>query len=231
MISTKKDTFFQLIARTTNGLAILIDPDKFDVSQTSTFLASIPSETSILLVGGSTCNGEDTKNVVVHLKSHTNLPVILFPGSHEQLCHAADAVLFLNLVSGRNPQYLIEEQIKAVPFLEAANLEVISTGYLLIDGGTETSVQKVSETKAISPNDIELTINTAMACEYMGKKLIYLEAGSGAKNPVPEEVIKSVTQKVSIPVIVGGGIRSKDQLQRAYKAGASWVVMGTFFEK
>ncbi len=226
----KAAKWLQILKNIDQGLAVLVDPEKFILTETEAFLKKIPVTTNLILVGGSTATQEDTKNLVIHLKSSTSLPVILFPGSHEQLCHAADAVLFLSLVSGRNPKYLIEEQIKAVDFLTKSNLEVIPTGYILVDGGNETSVQRVSETKAIPTTDIELIVKTAKACEYMGKQVVYLEAGSGAKNPIPSEIIKQVSEQISIPLVVGGGIRSNSQREAAYQAGANWVVMGTFFE-
>lgn len=222
--------WLHFIRSTDQGFAILVDPEKFILSDTEAFLKKIPATTNLILVGGSTATLEETKNLVIHLKSCTSLPIILFPGSHEQLCHAADAVLFLSLVSGRNPKYLIEEQIKAVDFLTESNLEVIPTGYILVDGGNETSVQRVSETTAIPTTEIELIVKTAKACEYMGKQVVYLEAGSGAKNPIPVEIIEHVSQQINIPLLVGGGIRSVSQRDAAYQAGANWVVMGTFFE-
>lgn len=224
------EKWLQLLTHTNSGLAILVDPEKFNLKNIESFLSRIPQETSIILVGGSTATEDETKTTVINLKAKTSLPIILFPGSHKQLCHAADAVLFLSLVSGRNPTYLIEEQIKAVDFLSTSNLEVIPTGYILIDGGNKTSVQKVSETEAISTSEIDLIVKTAKACEYMGKKVVYLEAGSGAKNAIPSTIIEEVSKNLNIPLIVGGGIRSKEQKEAAYKAGANWVVMGTFFE-
>lgn len=139
-------------------------------------------------------------------------------------------MLFLSLLSGRNPEYLIEQQIKAVPYLQSSKLEVIPTGYILIDGGINSSVLKVSKTKPISHHNINLAVQTAIAGMYKGKQLIYLEAGSGALQSVSAQMIFEVKKNLNIPLIVGGGIKTKEQLQKTYKAGADIVVIGTAFE-
>ena len=139
-------------------------------------------------------------------------------------------MLFLSLLSGRNPEYLIEQQIKAVPFLKNSNLEIIPTGYILIDGGTNSSVLKVSKTTPIPQNNIDLAISTSVAGMYKGKQLIYLEAGSGAKNSVNSAMIREVKNQLNIPLIVGGGIRTKEQLKNVYNCGADLAVIGTAFE-
>jgi putative glycerol-1-phosphate prenyltransferase len=139
--------------------------------------------------------------------------------------------LFLSLLSGRNPEYLIEQQIKAVPFLKNSTLEIIPTGYILIDGGTNSSVLKVSKTTPIAQNNIILAVSTAIAGMYKGKQLIYLEAGSGAKIPVNLNLISEVKKNITIPLIIGGGIKTKEQLKNAFKYGADMVVIGTAFEQ
>ena len=159
------------------------------------------------------------------------MPVLLFPGDAKQITNKADGILFLSLLSGRNPAFLIEQQIKAAPILQKTALEIIPTGYILIDGGKETAVQKVSNTKPIPQHNIKLILNTALAGEFSGKKIIYLEAGSGATTPVNKKIIKTVSDNLSIPLIVGGGIRSKKQLETAFNSGADLVVIGTAFEK
>ena len=156
--------------------------------------------------------------------------MFLFPGDHSQLTEEADAVLFLSLLSGRNPEFLIEQQIKSVNFLKGSSLEVIPTGYLLIEGGVETSVQKVSKTAPIPQSNLEEILNTSIAAEYLGKQIIYLEAGSGAKTPINSKIIRSVSNSIDIPIIVGGGIRTKQQLESAFDNGADLVVIGTAFE-
>ena len=159
------------------------------------------------------------------------MPVILFPGDVSQITNKADGILFLSLLSGRNPEYLIEQQIKSVSALKNTNLEILPTGYILIDGKKDTATQRVSKTKPIPQEKRELILNTSLAGEYSGKKIIYLEAGSGATIPVDMDIITLVANNLSIPIIVGGGIRSKIALENAYKAGADLVVIGTAFEK
>jgi putative glycerol-1-phosphate prenyltransferase len=188
------------------------------------------SITTHIFVGGSTDDENQTENVVAAVKKATNLPVILFPGDVSQISQKADGILFLSLLSGRNPEYLIEQQIKAAPFLKNSALEILPTGYILIDGQKETATQKVSNTKPIVQTDLELILNTALAGEFSGKKLIYLEAGSGATVPVEASIITLVKKNINIPLIVGGGIRTKTQLNSAFNAGADLVVIGTAFE-
>lgn len=211
-------------------LAILIDPDCFNNDEVQLFLKQIPKETTHLFVGGSTVVNTATEATVEALKKKSSLPVFLFPGDYSQITNKADALLFLSLFSGRNPEYLIGQQVKAVSELKKSSLEVISTGYILIDGGNISAVERVSGTKPMSQNDIEAIVNTALAGEYLGAKLIYLEAGSGAKNAVSTSIIKAVKEAISIPLIVGGGIKTAAQKQEAYNAGADLIVMGTAFE-
>ncbi len=213
------------------SLAILIDPDKFSTSDTASFLQQLPTETTHLFVGGSTDANGHTEATVKVLKNHSQLPVILFPGDHTQITKFADAILFLSLLSGRNPEYLVGQQLKAVEKLKESKLEVIPTGYILVDGGTESAVARVSNTKPLSQDAVSTIVHTAMAGEFMGAKLIYLEAGSGAINPVRPEIISEVKKAINIPLIVGGGIKTEAQKQAAYKAGADLIVMGTAFEK
>tara|TARA_R100000306_G_scaffold12238_6_gene14583 strand:- start:11893 stop:12603 length:711 start_codon:yes stop_codon:yes gene_type:complete len=213
------------------SLAILIDPDKFSTSDTASFLQQLPTETTHLFVGGSTDANGHTEATVKVLKNHSQLPVILFPGDHTQITKFADAILFLSLLSGRNPEYLVGQQLKAVEKLKESKLEVIPTGYILVDGGTESAVARVSNTKPLSQDAVSTIVRTAMAGEFMGAKLIYLEAGSGAINPVRPEIISEVKKAINIPLIVGGGIKTEAQKQAAYKAGADLIVMGTAFEK
>lgn len=211
-------------------LAILVDPQKFDISRAAEFFKSIPVGTTHILVGGSTVEAHQTEATVMAIKANTILPVVLFPGDYLQITNTADALLFLSLISGRNPEYLIEQQVKSVGRLKGSNLEIIPTGYILIDGGKECAVQRVSGTRPIPQDEIELIVNTALAGEFSGKKLMYLEAGSGASTPVSGEVIAAVKQAIKIPLIVGGGIRSLEQLHAAYKAGADMLVVGTAYE-
>jgi len=159
------------------------------------------------------------------------LPIIIFPGSADQVSNKADGILFLSLISGRNPEYLIEQQVQAAIQIKESNLEVLPTGYILVDGGKESAVERVSSSKPICQTNSELILKTALAGEFSGKKIIYLEAGSGATVPVASTIISLVKNNLSIPLIVGGGIQTLHQLTTAYTAGADLVVIGTAFEK
>ncbi|WP_033959857.1 geranylgeranylglyceryl/heptaprenylglyceryl phosphate synthase [Psychroserpens jangbogonensis] len=213
-------------------LAVLIDPDKMAVEMVSGFIKKVnQSIATHIFVGGSTVDENETQELVVKIKVHTNLPIVLFPGDVTQITNQADALLFLSLISGTNPDYLISKHIKAVSKLRSSNLEVIPTGYVLIENGKQTSVEKVTKTKPLSRQNVQQIVDTAKAGELLGMQLVYLEAGSGALNPVPLEIISTVKQELSIPLIVGGGIRSKKQLEEAYNSGANLVVIGTAFEE
>lgn len=225
-----KDIFEASINRKSKLLAVLIDPDKFDEKNASDFFRQIPEFTTHIFVGGSTVESGKTEACIRAIKMETDLPVIIFPGDHSQITSEADALLFLSLISGRNPEYLIEQQVRSVSKLKKARLEIMPTGYLLIDGGKECAVQRVSNTVPLCQKEPELIVDTALAGEYSGKKLIYLEAGSGADYPVSPEVISLVKNALSVPLIVGGGIRSKEQMELAYEAGADMIVVGTAFE-
>lgn len=211
-------------------LAVLIDPDKFDVKDIVRFFQQIPESTTHIFVGGSTVEVGKTEVCIQTIKRHTDLPVIIFPGDHSQITSEADALLFLSLLSGRNPEYLIEQQVRSISRLKNMDLEIMPTGYILVDGGKECAVQRVSKTAPLCQKEPEVIVNTALAGQYTGKRLIYLEAGSGAIYPVGAEIISSVKNALSVPLIVGGGIRSKEQLEMAYEAGADMVVIGTAFE-
>lgn len=213
-------------------LAVLIDPEKIAIQNIPSFFEKVhQSIITHVFVGGSTDVNNQTGHVVETIKKETKLPVLLFPGSVDQITPKADGILFLSLLSGRNPEYLIDQHIKAVPFLQETELEIIPTGYILIDGGKHTATQKVSNTSPIAQEDEKLIVQTAVAGEYLGKKLIYLEAGSGATKVVSQKNIKKVSKNISIPLIVGGGIKTKKQLDKAYRSGADLVVIGTAFEE
>jgi len=213
-------------------LAVLIDPEKMKIDEVHGFIKLVNASIAThIFVGGSTDKNNQTENIVKAIKKHTILPVILFPGDFSQVTPVADGILFLSLLSGRNSEYLITQQIAAVPKLKESSLEVIPTGYILIDGGTKTSVQEASNTDPISREDFAQILDTALAGEYMGKKLMYLEAGSGAKVSVNSTVVEMVSNELKIPLIVGGGIRTKTQLDQTYGAGADMVVIGTAFEQ
>jgi putative glycerol-1-phosphate prenyltransferase len=212
-------------------VAVLIDPEKMDLKNITRFLKKVHNSIAThIFVGGSTDINNETENLVLAVKKETNLPIVLFPGDVSQITNKADGILFLSLLSGRNPKYLIDQQIEAAPILKKTSLEIIPTGYILIDGKKETATQKVSNTKPISQKNTTLILDTSLAGEFSGKKLIYLEAGSGATEVVSDIIIKQVSKIISVPLIIGGGIRSKKQLEKAFTAGADLVVIGTAFE-
>jgi phosphoglycerol geranylgeranyltransferase len=212
-------------------LAILLDPDKVDLENITLLAEKInQSPATHIFVGGSSFNGTHLNELIVELKSKISLPFVLFPGNPSQISNKADAILFLSLISGRNPDYLIEHQINAVSKLKKTKLEIISTGYILIESGTTTAVERISQTKPLDRNNTNYVLQTAQAGEMLGNKLIYLEAGSGAKLAVPLKMITLVSQNISIPVIVGGGITNTQDIKKAHKAGADIVVIGTAFE-
>ena len=222
-----------ITAKTKNKklLAILLDPEKLKVDSIFGLIEKInDSPATHVFVGGSSFEGNHLDELIIHLKAKIKLPVLLFPGNPSQISKEADGILFLTLLSGRNPDYLIEHQVNAAPIIKKTTLEVISTGYLLIESGHQTAVERISQTKPLDRNNIEYALQTALAGQFLGTKLIYLEAGSGAKLPVPLEMITTISQNITIPLVVGGGIRSKTEIEKAYQAGADLVVIGTAFE-
>jgi len=212
------------------GLALLLDPEKANLDALPITESCHPD---YIFVGGST--GGDTTDFILNLKSKiknqkSKIPIVLFPGNAEQFSKEADAILFLSLLSGRNPEYLVDQQIKSARTIHDSSVEVIPTAYILIDGGVETSTMRVTNTKPLNPADIDTIVDTCIAAELMGKKAVYLEAGSGAKTPVSPDIIRDVRNKVSVPLIVGGGIHSPEAMNAAYDAGADIVVIGNHFE-
>lgn len=212
-------------------LAILLDPDKINLKNVETLIEKInQSPATHIFIGGSLVESNILDELIIKVKQNCNLPVVLFPGNPSQISGQADGILFLSLISGRNPDFLIEHQVQAVPILKKTQLEIISTGYILIESGTKTAVERVSKTKPLDRNNIEYVVQTAQAGELLGNKLIYLEAGSGAKQAVPLEMIQKVAQNIKIPLLVGGGIVDLLGIQKAYDSGADLVVIGTAFE-
>ena len=210
-------------------LAVLIDPEK--VSDKTGRLIDLMSVSppDFVLVGGST--GSATDALILRLKESVKAPVVLFPGNVSQLSAKADAIMFLSLISGRNPEYLIGSHVKAATLIKNSSLKVIPVGYMLIDGGTTSAVQRVSGTEPIDSSNIELIKSTALAGQYLGLSHIYLEAGSGALHRVPDAVIRAVRNTISIPLIVGGGLRSRADLDAVASAGADIAVVGNALEE
>jgi phosphoglycerol geranylgeranyltransferase len=182
-------------------------------------------------IGGSLVVNNMLDDVLNDIKKQCDIPMILFPGNSFQLSYRADALLFLSLISGRNPELLIGQHVISAPFLKMSPLEIISTGYILIDGGVMTSVQYMSNTYPIPAHKDDIAVCTALAGEMLGLKLMYMDAGSGAKNPISESMIENVSGAVSVPLIVGGGIRTPEKVAANLRAGADLVVVGNAIEK
>lgn len=207
--------------------AILVDPDHFDIKAIET---AEECNVDYLMIGGSLLTSGKIDDCVDRIRKITNIPVLLFPGSTLQLTQKADAILLLSLISGRNPELLIGKHVEAAPFIKSSGIEVLPTGYILIEGGNATSVAYMSNTLPIPYAKPEIAACTALAGEQLGLKLIYLEAGSGALYPVSTEMINAVNKEISLPIIVGGGINSSEKALAAFKAGADMVVVGTAAE-
>jgi putative glycerol-1-phosphate prenyltransferase len=212
-------------------IAALLDPDSEDIELLKERI-SILERGSIdyIFVGGSTTWKNDFTEFVSEVKKYSSLPIVIFPGSANQISKDADALLFLSLVSGQNPQFLIGEHIKAAPALKGMKIEVIPTGYLLIDGGNTTTVEFISGTRPIPQDKVEIARSIAYASELLGMKLIYLDCGSGAKIPVSNALIKSVKDYINVPLIVGGGIRDIEKIKEKHLAGADIIVIGSVLE-
>jgi phosphoglycerol geranylgeranyltransferase len=213
------------------SVALLLDPDKTaGESLTKILEIAIESRTDYILAGGSlTFTGID--QLIRSIKGKCNIPVILFPGNLLQLTHEADAILLLSLISGRNPELLIGNHVLAAPYLKDIRNKLISTGYILINCGTKSSVEYMSQTEAIPCDKTDIVVATALAGEMLGMKLIYIEAGSGAIKPVPVAVIRSVRENISIPIAVGGGLRSTEEINETYSAGADMIILGNGCEQ
>ncbi|HTX17838.1 MAG TPA: geranylgeranylglyceryl/heptaprenylglyceryl phosphate synthase [Bacteroidota bacterium] len=223
-----------LAAVSAHGAAylVLVDPDKIDEAA---FPAFVEQSTSAgvdgFLVGGSLVLGDTFEQSIRTIKKHTNVPVIIFPGSVQQVSREADAILFLSLLSGRNAEHIIGSQVTAAPIIRKMGLEAIPTAYLLVESGRTTSAEFMSNTKPLPRNKPDIAVAHALAAEYLGFKLLYLEAGSGAEQSVPEEMIGAVARATKVPLIAGGGITTPDDAHRKVGAGASFVVTGNVLEK
>ena len=214
------------------GFLLLIDPDNIHPKTLPEFIqCAANAGTDAFLVGGSLMLSNEFDKTLKTIKENTTAPVIIFPGGVSQVSSEADAILFLLLISGRNPEYLIGNQVHAAPIIKRMELEAISTGYMLIEGGNVTSAEFMSNTKPIPREKPDIAVAHALAAELIGLKLLYLEAGSGAKQSVPDAMIKNVTKHSSLPVIVGGGIRTPQEAADKVNAGASFIVAGTVIEE
>jgi putative glycerol-1-phosphate prenyltransferase len=211
---------------------VLIDPDKQNVRVLlDTVKICNESEVDYFFVGGSIITQGDLQKTTRLIKENSTKPIILFPGDPDQISNYADAILFLSLISGRNPDFLIGHQVSAAPIIKKTNLEVIPTGYLLVDCGTTTTAIHVSETTPIPHNATETAANTALAGEYLGLKLTYIDGGSGAKKCISSAMISTTRTALTGPLIIGGGIRSSQAAKEIYKAGADVIIIGNGAEQ
>lgn len=211
---------------------ILIDPDKTNGNKLRKLIdISENSDVDGFLIGGSLMLGGDLDTCIKEIKAETQKPVIIFPGGVSQVSKFADAILFISLISGRNPHQLIGEHVLAAPMIKKYGIEPISTGYMLIESGIKTTAEYISNSMPIPRNKPEIAAATALAAQYLGMQSVYLEAGSGALNSVPKEMIKAVSSYCDIPIIVGGGIKTPEDAHNKVISGANIIVIGNFFEK
>jgi len=210
----------------------LIDPDiKNDNGLIKMVKLVNDSDFDAIFIGGSLISDNEFESRIQAVKQNTDLPIIIFPGSSNQLSQYADAVLFLSLISGRNPQYLIGEHVKSAPIIYNMHLETIPTAYILLDGGVRSSVEIMSNTSPIPMNKQDIILAHALAGEYLGNKFIFLEAGSGAKNHATCDIISLISKKIQIPIIVGGGVNTSNSARELVSSGASYIVTGSLIEK
>ncbi len=214
------------------SFAVLVDPDKVDNQRLDELIGLAESSgVDYFFLGGSLVVSNHLDECVLHLKANTRIPVILFPGSPSQLSRHADALLYLSLISGRNPELLIGQHVISAPAVRQSGIEIMPTGYMVVDGGAPTTVSYISNAAPIPADKNEIAVCTAMAGEMLGMKLIYMDAGSGARRPISEEMIASVANNIDVPLIVGGGITTPEKAYRNCVAGADILVVGNAIEK
>jgi putative glycerol-1-phosphate prenyltransferase len=211
---------------------VLIDPDKIAPEKLPGFITqATDAGADAFLVGGSLITDDSFGRCIETMKKNTDRPVVIFPGGLMQISPKADAILFLSILSGRNPEHLIGNQVLAAPIVKKVGLEAISTAYLLVESGRTTSAEFMSNTRPLPRHKPDIAVAHALAAEILGFKMIYLEAGSGAEHSIPEEMIGAVRKYCSVPLIVGGGIKTPDDARKKVSAGANFIVTGTVFEK
>ena len=222
----------EIIEKKGSAYIVLIDPDKKNNDNIEDIVEKgNRSNVDAFFVGGSLIMDSKYESRVKSIKSNSDIPVILFPGGVNQINSYFDAMLFMSMISGRNPHYLIGEQVISAPIIKDLGIETISTGYILIDGGVQSMVQVMSDTNPIPMDRIDAIIAHALAAQYLGMKLIYLEAGSGATNSINDDIIKSVSEVINIPLIIGGGLRDPEIVSAKVNSGASIIVTGTIAEE
>lgn len=231
----KSEIYQSFVKRKTNGrksFALLIDPDKVDVPQTEELVQlAADAKVDYIFVGGSLVISNTIEHCIKQIKASCHIPVILFPGSPSQVTPYADALLYLSLISGRNPELLIGQHVISAPNVKQSGIEVMPTGYMVIDGGAPTTVSYISNATPIPADKNEIAVCTAMAGEMLGMKLIFMDAGSGARRPISEGMIEKVARAIEAPLIIGGGITNPEKAYLNCKAGADVIVVGNAIEK
>jgi phosphoglycerol geranylgeranyltransferase len=231
----QKQIYLDILNRKKNNLkslAVLLDPDKIDLEKLPDLvLDCVQNKVNYFFVGGSLITNHQLKALISKLKAISKIPVILFPGNGLHIEPTADGILLLSLISGRNADFLIGQHVVAAPILKNSNLEVLSTGYILVDSGQQTTASYISNTTPLPHDKPEIAACTAIAGEMLGMKLMYLDGGSGAKNPVSEAMISKVSKSIELPIIVGGGINTIEKARKAFEAGADMIVIGNKIEE
>jgi phosphoglycerol geranylgeranyltransferase len=220
-----------LIFPAKKSIALLLDPDKAKGDMLQNILKTAEESKADYIFAGGSLTFNSIDNLISDIKKLSSIPVVLFPGNLLQLTLRADVILLLSLISGRNSELLIGNHVTAAPYLKDAREKLVPVGYILISCGKKTSVEYISQTEAIPSNKTEIAVATAMAGEMLGMKMIYLEAGSGATNPVPVNLVKSVRENISVPLAVGGGIKNKSEIEEYFNAGADLIILGNACEK
>ncbi len=213
------------------ALVVLVDPDRVDPASLGSFAdRCLAADVDALFVGSSILCRADFDGFCRALKAVTPLPVVGFPGSIAQISSALDAILYLSVVSGRNPEYLFGQHVHAAPIIRSLGIEALSTGYMLVESGVATTAQYMSHSMPLPSDKPDVAAATAIAAEMMGMRLLFTDAGSGAKNPVPTEIVSAISESCSVPLVVGGGLHSPTQVNQRVEAGASVVVVGNAVE-
>lgn len=232
---TNNKIYENLLAKSAENkkmFSVLIDPDKQNFADLHKMVTKCnEAQIDFFLVGGSIITKGDISTTVRFIKENSTIPVVLFPGNHQHVSQHADGILFLSLISGRNPSFLIGNQVLAAPIIQKTDLEVLSTGYMLVDCGTTTTAIYMSETAPLPYHKPDIAAATALAGEYLGLKIIYIDGGSGAKKSISTDMIKQVKSVLSIPLIIGGGIKSALQANEIYQAGADIIIIGNGAEE
>ncbi len=231
----KQAIYQQFVAKKQQGkksFAVLVDPDKVDAAKIEELVQlAVSAKVDYFFVGGSLVISNHLDECIQQIKASCSIPVILFPGSPSQLSKYADALLYLSLISGRNPELLIGQHVISAPFVRKSGLEIMPTGYMVVDGGAPTTVSYISNASPIPADKNEIALCTAMAGEMLGMKLIYMDAGSGAKRAITEAMIEKVAKNIEVPLIIGGGITTPEKAYLNCKAGADIIVVGNAIEK